>query len=714
MRLQRVAIDGFRGFTSAVDIDMDADVIVIVAENGRGKTSLLDAILWALIGRVTRIAVGDAELISMYSATGSMSVHLELRDERNARTLSVTRTFDGVTTTLQVEEGGSPPVRGASATAVLIDALWPQAASAADSVGALERAVTSSVYLQQDLLKQFIEDDDAEGRYSTIAELLGGGRVTDVQVALERAKQAYAAATTRLENASKPLRARVVDLVAELSTLDNISPTAEASAAEAWERVQRLATAAGLDEVGRPSESGPGSLDGLIRQVQIQLQVVRQRQDSVEHLRELVRRQAVAPHPALDRTHVDLLETKLNDDEAALDTLQANARLLLAERKAEVSAHERQRELAQLALEFIDAECPVCGQDHDHETTRRRLRAMLSTSTEPTASSALSLVQGQISALEARIETQRREWARAVGSLEDADENVAARVRRANEINELVAALELALEAEPTLDSVEKASDELSRRQSVLFELLTSAEQFGMHARLTEQLAGRVRVENELYEARSALDRDEREQVVRRRALDLAGELVPQLRAAGDIFVETQLRELAPVFQRIYAAIDAHPVLRKAELVTSRSGRTGLLATRLSDVASFRSTDRPLSILSSSQANAFAISLFLSMNLGLETPPLESAILDDPLQSLDNIHLLGVVDVLRRVASRRQLIVSTHDAAFAALLSRKLRPIRGSSSSSAVLVTLGVWDEEGTLVTVEHVEPQATPLKLVS
>ena len=74
MRLRRLAIDGFRGFTSAVDIDMDADVIVIVAENGRGKTSLLDAILWALIGRVTRVAGGDAELISMFSSTGSMSV----------------------------------------------------------------------------------------------------------------------------------------------------------------------------------------------------------------------------------------------------------------------------------------------------------------------------------------------------------------------------------------------------------------------------------------------------------------------------------------------------------------------------------------------------------------------------------------------------------------------------------------------------------------
>lgn len=689
MRLKRLAIDGFRGFTSAVDIDMDADVIVIVAANGRGKTSLLDAILWALIGRVTRVAGRDAELISMYSSTGSMSVHVELHDERDGTALAVTRTFDGVTTTLQVAEDGAEPVRGASAAAALISALWPQAASAADSVGALERAITSSVYLQQDLLKQFIEDDDAQGRYSTVAELLGGGRITDVQVALERAKQSYAAATTRLENATVPLRTRVANLAEELSTLENISPAAEASAAEAWRRVRSLAAAAGVDGKGLPDEPAPGALDGLIRQAQIQLQVLRQRQESMERLRDLVRRQAVVPEPVPDRAQVDSLEAKLNDDEAMLDTLLTHARLLVAERKAEASARERRREMAQLALEFVDADCPVCGQGHDHEATRQRLRALLSMSAEPTASSALSLVQNQISDMETRIEDERREWARTLGRLEDAAENVAARARLGNEIKELVSGLELALESEPTVESVDKASDELSGKQSALFELLTSAERFGMHARLTEQLAGRARVEKELNEARSALDQDEREQTVRRRALDLAGELVPELRAAGDLFVETQLRELAPVFQRIYAAIDAHPVLRRAELVTSRSGRTGLLATRLSDVASVRSTDRPLSILSSSQANAFAISLFLSMNLGLESPPLESAILDDPLQSLDNIHLLGVVDVLRRVASRRQLIVSTHDADFAALLSRKLRPIGGSSSSSALLLTLG-------------------------
>lgn len=101
------------------------------------------------------------------------------------------------------------------------------------------------------------------------------------------------------------------------------------------------------------------------------------------------------------------------------------------------------------------------------------------------------------------------------------------------------------------------------------------------------------------------------------------------------------------------------------------------------------------------------------MDLGLSSPPLETALLDDPLQSLDNVHLLGVVDILRRVASKRQLIVSTHDAAFAGLLSRKLRPVEGSGTSSALVINFGAWDEEGTTVSSVRVEPEIVPLKLV-
>jgi wobble nucleotide-excising tRNase len=85
-----------------------------------------------------------------------------------------------------------------------------------------------------------------------------------------------------------------------------------------------------------------------------------------------------------------------------------------------------------------------------------------------------------------------------------------------------------------------------------------------------------------------------------------------------------------------------------------------------------------LPILSSSQLNSFAVSLFLALNLGLPSLGLNVVMLDDPLQSLDSINLLGLVDVLRRFSEHRQLIVSTHEARLLGLLQRKLRPVRSN------------------------------------
>ncbi|MCU1509495.1 MAG: smc 5 [Glaciihabitans sp.] len=714
MRLKRISIDGFRGFSTPVDIDLDADVIVVVAENGRGKTSLFDAVLWALVGRVARIGASDSDLISMYSTTGSMSVRLVLGGTgASPASFTVIRTFDGVATTLQVFENDSEAIRSMGAEAALVEVLWPNASSAADPVSALERAITSSVYLQQDLLKQFIEDDDDQRRYAIVAELLGGGRVAEIQVSLERAKQAYSTAATKFDTGLTPLRSRVRELRAELEQLENISPDASAAARTAWQNVLKLARTAEIDIPGISEDPSRIALDGVIRQVQIQIQATRQRLESTGDLLERIRRQAAVPPSVPDGSRVDSLQLEIADGDARLGRLREDARTLLAERKAAESRAQRLRELADLALEFIDGDCPVCGQAHNHEQTRQRMVDVLGASEEPTTSSGLAIVQREIDELESRLAVAKLDRTAATEELQSAREEQSARVRRENEIAELAAALGLVSSMPLTLISVEEAAADLSTRQALMFELLTSAEQFGIHASLTEQLAGRAVVESELESSVASLAKDEAELKIRRDAIELTGELVPQLRAAGDRFVEGQLLELAPIFQRIYASIDAHPVLKKVELVPGRSGKAGLLSTRLSDADSVRSTERPLSILSSSQANAYAIALFLSMNLGLAGPPLEAALLDDPLQSLDNVHLLGVVDILRRVASKRQLIVSTHDAAFGGLLSRKLRPVEGSGTTSALVITFGAWDEEGTTVSTVRVEPELVPLRLV-
>lgn len=94
MRLRSISIAGFRGFASSATIDLDADAVVVVASNGSGKTSLFDAILWAISGTIPRLG-NPSDAISMYSATGQARVELKLRDA-GTNEYALTRSFDGV------------------------------------------------------------------------------------------------------------------------------------------------------------------------------------------------------------------------------------------------------------------------------------------------------------------------------------------------------------------------------------------------------------------------------------------------------------------------------------------------------------------------------------------------------------------------------------------------------------------------------------------
>ena len=47
-RLTSIEIEAFRGFADTQRFDLDADVVLMRGDNGAGKTSLIDGLLWLL------------------------------------------------------------------------------------------------------------------------------------------------------------------------------------------------------------------------------------------------------------------------------------------------------------------------------------------------------------------------------------------------------------------------------------------------------------------------------------------------------------------------------------------------------------------------------------------------------------------------------------------------------------------------------------------
>jgi DNA repair exonuclease SbcCD ATPase subunit len=95
MRLLSLELAGFRGFATKQIFDLAADAIIVVGANGNGKTSLFDAVLWAITGRIPRLGSDDSLLACRFSETGQTRVVLRLGQTDGSSQLTVTRVFDG-------------------------------------------------------------------------------------------------------------------------------------------------------------------------------------------------------------------------------------------------------------------------------------------------------------------------------------------------------------------------------------------------------------------------------------------------------------------------------------------------------------------------------------------------------------------------------------------------------------------------------------------
>jgi exonuclease SbcC len=84
---------------------------------------------------------------------------------------------------------------------------------------------------------------------------------------------------------------------------------------------------------------------------------------------------------------------------------------------------------------------------------------------------------------------------------------------------------------------------------------------------------------------------------------------------------------------------------------------------------------RPGAMLSAGNLNTAALTLFLSLHLSVK-PELPWLLLDDPVQSMDELHVAQFAALLRTLAKRerRQLIIAIHERQLFEYLSLELSP----------------------------------------
>lgn len=708
MRIKHLSINGFRGFARECEFDLSSDATVIVGANGLGKTSLFDAILWGLSGNLPRIG-NDQRVVSLYSENGQARVNVTLIDDSGSE-LGITRTTDGETQSVTIQ-GNGIDFKGSSATSRLLERLWPEALTTKDPSAAFAQAICRSVYLQQDRLRDFVESNDDQDRFNVFCDLVGTGRLTELQAALESESKSWTTASNKLIKDAAQSAERLGDLTQQLENSRRVAASTPDNQGIQWETWWQTRF------------SGEDSISSIPSALSVEASsVVSERLGKLQALRESSRRarshaeQTLAIYRKKPATMiVELgpiidLEREVADELVKVRQLMDKAKREFAKaREAQLLAkevHEQNTALAKLALGLLNEECPVCQQKYDVKATRIRLEALLSRTDIVEAESSSAIVSN--------LATREKELNNKLVEIQTA-------LRHAKEQNQIVEnwkreVIQRLEDDQLVLSSSSEADllmfiDSKSSAESLLAKHIQAGETLSLNlARMA--LQARIKsLEEELEKARSeALDHDCRA-ALRDIVSKTLKRLIDELRDANSRVAIDRLKDIEPFVQRIYSRIDPHPSFRVVSFVTTLARGKGRLNAILQDKHSDVASDNPVAVLSSSQLNALAVSIFLGFNLVIPKLPIEAALLDDPLQSLDDINLLGVIDLLRRVKDQRQLLVSTHDSRFGRLLARKLRPTDSASKTS--IIEFSDWTRNGPIYCQTTIEADIGVFRLV-
>ena len=88
----------------------------------------------------------------------------------------------------------------------------------------------------------------------------------------------------------------------------------------------------------------------------------------------------------------------------------------------------------------------------------------------------------------------------------------------------------------------------------------------------------------------------------------------------------------------------------------------------------------PAIVFSSAQVNVAALCYFIGLAFASSDSDLGFVLIDDPLQSMDDVNALGFSDLCRFLRKEKQVIVSSHEARLTNLLRRSRH--RGTNLSA--------------------------------
>ncbi len=639
MRILSVETCGFRGFLEKARFDFGSGFTVICGRNGVGKSTIFDAIEFALTGSINKYVVEKAagEGLNDYywwRGAGKPQAHYVtvIFVDELGKTFSITRS----------REAGSDKSTSEIEAALCLEACPENAA--------LQLCKTSII--RDELIAALSLDLTEVERFDLVRAALGPIEHTDLS---GRAREILAAAEAiHRKNEANYSQARV-QLTSELTQLSEAKDVVARSTdmTPSLEVLASIVPNDGRDLMVRIS-LGRTYLAAMRNRVSIGFEALFQGREL-----EIVQNQVLSE--SAEQTRKDFAESVRKSAEvlqiAELQFLQATEAFNVQKEASDIAASLSALVTHGEELGLNGEHCPLCAAQR----------------TMPEFAAGLDLARQRISDLSSGLNAAQQALSKTRSEF-DAATSALATARDTND------------EAQKQLEALrlrEKAHVELFEKSGYSLAFINDLSAF--ERQLSEDREGLINIERAIQtlQASTSISRVMalEERMDRRRvendaladmvlasdnALRHAKNIDRTVRRVSGEIIDERLAQISPLLNEIYQRLSPHPDWKSIDYGI-RGDVKRYLSLKVGDGLN------PQFVFSSGQRRAAGLAFLLSVHLSRAWARWSTLLLDDPVQHIDDFRALQLAEVLGAIRSDgRQVVVAVEDAALADLLVRRL------------------------------------------
>ena len=644
MRLSYIDISGFRGFRDRVRVRLEDAFTVIDGRNGVGKSTIFDAVEFALTGTISKYldAKASGETVNDYIWWGGdgplpSERHVEVGFRNGAEECSVRRTpFDAVDVDIT------------NVTEKLVDSEFAPKT-------AIEQLCAATIIRDEHIARLSLDLKEGE-RFTLLRDAIGA---IDADEWIRKASRLASEASKRHGAASEELdlaRDKLSNLVIHLDEV-RAELSSASGVGEAMARLRALlGSTAGVNELTIVARNELSRIKTELEQAESILE----RWSEIEQLRARVL--------VLDQRVEDAKEEWRAAEEGLAKLREESPTTWDA---GELSSQARQlEELVHLGRDvgIRDGHCPLCDSEINEHKFHESLAAILE--------EAKRLDE------EAVVEAEReRALARADEKVKEAKIEVDAVIGQRDDMKRIVAMFEETIEhAGLVVNSREELlvhMDELGKRREAIASEVGILDTISLNELLGRAVGARDSAVEGVRRAEVRLGKA-------RRAEMRAKAIHDAVRRAAAETLDDRLGRVLPLMSELYRRLRPHSIWDDIEYSVRGDVRRFLKLQVGGGV-------NPQFVFSSGQRRATGLAFLLSMNLSISWSRWKSILLDDPVQHVDDFRTVHLAEVLAHLChSGQQIVCAVEDSALADLMCRRLS---SSGEVKGKRITLGTSDD---------------------